>query len=360
MKITESTVKLSSQHTAVSKTQEQETLEVWVDGKQGAKAGTDAVKVDVSALAKELQQKATGTEAAKEVTDPFEMSDENKRKLEMLQRFMEALTGKKFKFVMPQLYKETRRAMTTQVSLQLNVAGGGGGSGSAVQAGPQRVGWGVRYDYSREHYEAEQVSFQAQGLVKTADGREIRFDMQMNMSRELYQSEHLSLKAGDAAIDPLVIEFGEPFAKFSGQKVNFDLDNDGSAEEIPFLASGSGFLMLDKNNDGKATDGSELFGPSTGQGFSELAAYDSDGNQWIDENDSIYNKLRIWTKDANGQDQLLALGQAGVGAIYLGNVSTEFSMKDAAGNAQGQMRTSSVFLKENGQVGMVKQIDLIV
>lgn len=359
MKITESTVKLSSQHTAVSKTQEQETLEAWVDGKQGNKAGMDAVKVDVSALAKELQQKATGTEAAKEVSDPFELSDENKRKLEMLQRFMEALTGKKFKFVVPQLDKETRQAMTTQLSLQLPAAGGGGGGGSQA-GGPQRVGWGVRYDYSREHYEAEQVSFQAQGLVKTGDGREIRFDMQMNMSRELYQSEHVSLKAGDAAIDPLVIEFGQPFAKFSGQKVNFDLDSDGSMEEIPFLASGSGFLMLDKNNDGKATDGSELFGPSTGQGFSELAAYDADGNQWIDENDPIYNKLRIWTKDANGQDQLLALGQAGVGAIYLGNVATEFSMKDAAGNAQGQMRTSSVFLKENGQVGMVKQIDLIV
>lgn len=358
MKITESVVKMSSQHAAVSKTQERETLEAWVDGKQGVKAGTDAVKVDVSALAKELQQKATGTEAAKEVTDPFEMSDENKRKLEMLQRFMEALTGKKFKFMVPQFDKETRQAMTTQVSLQLTVARSSGSGAS--QAGPQRVGWGLRYEYSREHYEAEQVAFQAQGLVKTADGREVRFDMQMNMSRELYESEHLSLKAGDAAIDPLVIEFGEPFAKFSGQKVTFDLDNDGSAEVMPFLASGSGFLMLDKNNDGMATDGSELFGPSTGQGFSELAAYDSDGNQWIDENDPIYNKLRIWTKDANGQDQLLGLGQTGVGAIYLGNVSTEFSMKDAAGNAQGQMRTSSVFLKENGQVGMVKQIDLIV
>ena len=48
MKITESVVKMSSQHAAVSKTQERETLEAWVDGKQGVKAGTDAVKVDVS------------------------------------------------------------------------------------------------------------------------------------------------------------------------------------------------------------------------------------------------------------------------------------------------------------------------
>jgi hypothetical protein len=31
-----------------------------------------------------------------------------------------------------------------------------------------------------------------------------------------------------------------------------------------------------------------LFGPQTGNGFAELAEYDEDKNNWIDENDSIY------------------------------------------------------------------------
>ena len=30
---------------------------------------------------------------------------------------------------------------------------------------------------------------------------------------------------------------------------------------------------------------------------------------WIDENDSIYNQLRIWSKDSDGKDSLVALGQ---------------------------------------------------
>lgn len=51
------------------------------------------------------------------------------------------------------------------------------------------------------------------------------------------------------------------------------------------------------------------FGPATRQSFAGLAAYDEDGNQWIDENDSIYQNLRIWSKDAGGRDQLVGLGE---------------------------------------------------
>jgi hypothetical protein len=71
-----------------------------------------------------------------------------------------------------------------------------------------------------------------------------------------------------------------------------------------------------------------LFGPTTENGFGELSAYDEDGNDFIDEGDSIYQQLRIWQKDADGEDRLIALGQAGVGAIYLGSVATPFQVKD--------------------------------
>ncbi|MCB1769761.1 MAG: hypothetical protein KDJ31_08715, partial [Candidatus Competibacteraceae bacterium] len=105
---------------------------------------------------------------------------------------------------------------------------------------------------------------------------------------------------------------------------------------------------------------SELFGATTGQGFAELAQYDEDGNQWIDENDSIYQSLRIWSKDATGNDQIVALGQRGVGAIYLGHVATPFSLKDDQNNLLGAIRESGVFLHENGVAGTLQQIDLSV
>ena len=158
--------------------------------------------------------------------------------------------------------------------------------------------------------------------------------------------------------DPLVLNFNGNAAELTTTRFSFDIDSDGQQDQIAFTGPNSGFLALDRNNDGVINNGSELFGPTTGQGFAELAAYDQDGNQWIDENDSIYNKLRIWSKDAQGQDQLIALGQRGVGAIYLGQVTSPFALKDSDNNLLGQIRSSGVFLQENGVAGTVQQIDL--
>ena len=124
-------------------------------------------------------------------------------------------------------------------------------------------------------------------------------------------------------------------------------------QQIAFVGSNSGFLALDRNNDGKVNDGRELFGTATGEGFAELAAYDQDGNQWIDENDAIYQNLRIWSKDGQGNDQLVGLGERGVGAIYLGHVTSPFSLKDSENVLVGQIRESGVFLNESGAVGTV-------
>lgn len=39
----------------------------------------------------------------------------------------------------------------------------------------------------------------------------------------------------------------------------------------------------------------ELLGAITGDEFKELSLYDSDGNGFIDENDEVFNQLRIFT-----------------------------------------------------------------
>ena len=59
--------------------------------------------------------------------------------------------------------------------------------------------------------------------------------------------------------------------------------------------------------------------------FSELAEYDSDGNGWIDENDEVYDQLKVWVKDENGKDKLLSLKEANVGAICLGQLQNNIS-----------------------------------
>jgi len=177
------------------------------------------------------------------------------------------------------------------------------------------------------------------------------------MNKTSISQESISFKAGDALIDPLVINYGGNKVRLTEVKHSFDLDLDGKKDEINFVGQGSGFLALDKNQDGTINDGNELFGPKSGNGFSELAKYDDDKNGWIDENDAVFNKLKIWTKDENGTMNLYSLKEKGVGALYLEKASTQFDM-ESNGEKAGKLKESSVFLREDGSAGTLQEIDL--
>lgn len=210
------------------------------------------------------------------------------------------------------------------------------------------------------HAEDEVTEYATQGIVRTADGREIRFGLNLSMSRSFreYYEENISSQP-PRMTDPLVINLDTSMASLSDQRFEFDIDSDGIKDSIPYLQSGSGYLALDKNGDGVIGDGSELFGTSSGDGFRDLAQYDSDGNGWIDENDEIFDKLLVWTKDESGNDALYTLKQAGVGAICLQKADTEFSLNSLKDNqTNGRIRSTGVFLYENGNVGTMQQLDL--
>jgi len=217
---------------------------------------------------------------------------------------------------------------------------------------PQAQGWGIRYSYHEVRQEKESVTFSAGGTVTTEDGREINFDMQLQMSRETFAETYIEYRAGDALIDPLVLNLDGQGAQLTAEKYQFDLNADGKKENISFLQQGSGFLVLDKNNNGTVDNGGELFGPATNNGFLELKAYDQDSNNWIDEKDAIFYDLKLWTKNADGSDQLNSLESYGIGALYLDSVKTQMTMDN------GQLKESGIFLNENGQVNTIQEIDL--
>lgn len=208
-------------------------------------------------------------------------------------------------------------------------------------------------------YEEEETSFSTVGTVRTSDGREINFNVELSMSRsfESYFREDLQL-ANFSLCDPLVINMDTDAAELSDQTFYFDIDADGEEDEISMLNGGSGYLALDKNGDGIINDGSELFGTGSGDGFKDLAQYDEDGNGWIDENDAVFSKLKIWCKDASGKDVLYRLAEKGVGAICLQKADTDFSLKDSSGNLKGAVRSTGIFLYENGNVGTLQHVDV--
>lgn len=207
--------------------------------------------------------------------------------------------------------------------------------------------------------ESESLNVQGRGVVKTEDGRSINFSVEANMSRDFMTSASIEFTEKNLVLrDPLVINLDDMPADVSDVKFKFDIDADGTMDEISMLRGGSGFLALDRNGDGKINDGSELFGTQSGNGFEDLKEFDEDGNGWIDENDEIYDKLRVWVKDENGNDKLLTLKEADVGAIYLTSATGNYSLTDGDNNVNAVVRSTGVYLREStGNAGTVQQLD---
>jgi len=207
--------------------------------------------------------------------------------------------------------------------------------------------------------EHESTEFHAKGQALTEDGRSIDFNLDISMSRSYMEYMDVSIPiAVNALLDPLVINVDSAITGLSDQKFSFDLDMDGQKEEISMLKRGSGFLALDENEDGIINDGSELFGAKTGDGFGELRRFDLDNNGWIDENDRVFERLKVWFKDETGRDVLMDLKEADIGAIFLGEAETEFSLKGSDAGTRGLIRSTGFFLKESFGMGTVQHVDL--
>ena len=203
------------------------------------------------------------------------------------------------------------------------------------------------------YMEKESFSFSTQGVVKT-DSQEIEINIDFAMSRSFVIENRIDIAR---SFDPLIINYKGELPELSEERFSFDLDNDGEEDQISKLKEGNGFLALDKNEDGKINRGSELFGTLLGNGFTELAEYDHDKNNWIDENDDIFKKLRIWSGEEGEDRELLTLGEVGIGAIYLNAQEAEFTYKTAQNESLGELCSTGIFLHECGQAGNISQIN---
>lgn len=210
--------------------------------------------------------------------------------------------------------------------------------------------------------DSESVAFSASGEVRTEDGRSITLDTRLRLARQTrtVTSSTVTDAAAPNRKDPLVINFSAASASLNGARIAFDVNADGVAENVAFLSEGSGFLALDRNGDRMINDGRELFGALSGDGFADLSLFDEDTNGWIDENDAIWNRLLLWSKEASGQNSLRTLRDAGIGAIALQRAATAFTLRGLDREDLGALRSTGVFLHEDGRAGTVQQLDLTV
>jgi len=89
-----------------------------------------------------------------------------------------------------------------------------------------------------------------------------------------------------------------------------------------------------------------------------LSVYDHDKNGWIDENDVVFNQLKVWSNDSQGNDSLTGLKARGIGALYLGTTTSPFELKTSSNSSLGTIRSSGLYLNENGSTGTLQQVDL--
>lgn len=352
MKIASATLEMASSHVKQQEHTIRESLRSWSgnrrpdnEGNQRSRAhAPDPVQISDAG-------KAAQSSEASAIQDSLDAA-ENDPMLLLIRSMIAMLTGKDVKvFDASELQTDTPAPAVQSPN-----------PSAPTQAAPQPSGFGGEYTRQESYTETEQTSFEAAGVVRTEDGKEISFSLSLSMSRSYHEESNVSISFGTArqTKDPLVLNFNGSAAQLTSQRFKFDLNSDGKTEDINFVSGGSGFLALDKNSDGKINNGSELFGATSGNGFAELSALDSDQNGWIDENDATYAQLRIWTKDASGNDQLATLKQANVGALSLASVATPFDLKDSRNALQGQIRSSGIFLHENGNAGIIQQVDLTV
>lgn len=360
MIITASALSLDSQHALSTRTQVREDLQFNQGGNRNpaetSSQGRGAVRIDISAEARarlsaaEFTSSSTTAATTTGTTEIDDPSGAAEPRMLVLARMIEALTGVRVRIVSTADLTGEDTPPSTEPPSQ-------------PRDNSPRAGWSLAYDRITVHTESETMQFSAQGVVQTADGRTIAFQTALHMQRSSTTVEQFSLRAGDAARpmkDPLVLHFDGALPELTDTRYNFDLDADGQTEAIPFVGQGSGVLVLDRNGNGQIDDGRELFGALSGDGFADLARLDTDRNGWIDEADPAFAQLQVWQKDAVGADQYRSLQASGIGALSLARTSSPYSLHGASDALLGQIRSSGVYLNENGSVGVMQQIDLAV
>ena len=145
----------------------------------------------------------------------------------------------------------------------------------------------------------------------------------------------------------------QTLAQSSG--VQFDLLADGRPVQSGWVSPQDGLLALDRNHDGRITDGSELFGSSTqladgnraADGYEALRELDSNGDGMISSADAAFADLRVWV-DTNSN----ALSETGelrsLASLHIADIqlSTTSAAQTNAGNTIG---LNSSFTTTDGQ-----------
>ncbi len=206
------------------------------------------------------------------------------------------------------------------------------------------------------------LSAEALELYNREYGRTVFENNGERLEIEFERIEYLRVEQSEVRVqeaEPLVLDLNGNGIELTdirkGEGVSFDITGDGVQEQVSWVSPGDGMLVYDRNGNSIIDNGRELFGDQHGaeNGFEELAKFDTNSDDTIDETDAVYTKLKIWQDlNQNGfseAGELKPLEEYGIASIDL---KEDNSHEVIAGNrveGYSTYRTDS----ESGKVGEV-------
>jgi len=205
--------------------------------------------------------------------------------------------------------------------------------------------------------DSQSLNFSTSGIYNINDKVfHSTFELQLSEQRVSMTQSTLSV---DQMKDPLLVQFGpRSLGQLNGQSSEIDINSDDVPDSLPMFEGDVGYLVFDKNNNGKADGGHELFGPQSGDGFQDLSSLDSNNNGFIDREDDDFSQLKLWQIDGNGNESWRNLSDTDIEAISLNSTVTPFNFYDKDDQLQAQLTQSSVALTDKGVAYGVHQVDV--
>ena len=157
---------------------------------------------------------------------------------------------------------------------------------------------------------------------------------------------------------PVILDLDGDGIGMRGRKksdARFDMDSNGSADDTGWVGKGDGFLVIDRNGDGRIGDGSELSflseNPLARNNLEGLTAFDSNADGIISSLDQRFGELKVWVdRNDNGRTdagELRKLSDHGIASIDLAGRAVNQSVKPG----ENILVASSTFTRTNGSSG---------
>lgn len=170
------------------------------------------------------------------------------------------------------------------------------------------------------------------------------------------------IQHGTCRGSPLVLDLDGDGVNLSSLEngVAFDLFGTGEKVKTAWIGKGDGWLVLDRNENGRIDGAKELFGNVTGganyaDGFQALSSVDGNDDGIVDASDVAFAKLRVW-RDLNGDgrsqpSELVTLESLGITALVVKATRDEGPASwDKHGN---QIPLVGEFIRADGTRGTV-------